>query len=104
MNTDNRELKMTRTVKGPIGLVWKAWTEPEYIAQWWGPGKHFTTIREIDFREGGEWKVTMNNHSNGQNYPNRSVFKELIALKKIVFEHFTHFIATILFEAKCGEP
>lgn len=34
-NTANRELKMTRMVKAPIDLVWKAWTEPEYIAQWW---------------------------------------------------------------------
>ncbi|MGC4232289.1 MAG: SRPBCC domain-containing protein [Niabella sp.] len=104
MNTNNRELKMTRMVKAPIDLVWKVWTEPEYLAQWWGPNEHTTTIHEMDFREGGEWKLTLHNHSNGQNYPNRSVFKEIIPLKKIVFEHFNpHFIATIVFEPKGEE-
>lgn len=95
---------MTRTVKAPINLVWKVWTEPEYIVQWWGPNDHTTTIHKMDFRVGGEWKLTLHNHSNGQNYPNRSVFKEIIPLQKIVFEHFNpHFIATVLFEAKGEE-
>lgn len=103
-NTNYRELKMTRTVKAPIDLVWKAWTEPGYIAQWWGPDEHTTTIHEMDFRVGGEWKLTLHNHANGQDYPNRSVFKEIVPLKKIVFEHFNpHFIATVLFEAKGEE-
>ncbi|HMR18134.1 MAG TPA: SRPBCC domain-containing protein [Sphingobacterium sp.] len=95
---------MTRTVKAPIDLVWKVWTEPEYIAQWWGPNDHTTTIHKMDFREGGEWQLTLHNHTNGQDYPNRSIFKEIVPLKKIVFEHFNpHFTATILFEAKGEE-
>ncbi|MEH6306294.1 SRPBCC domain-containing protein [Olivibacter sp. CPCC 100613] len=103
-NTNNREMKMTRTVKAPIDLVWKVWTEPEYIVQWWGPNDHTTTIHEMDFTEGGEWKLTLHNQANGQDFVNRSVFKEIIPLKKIVFEHFNpHFIATILFEDKGDE-
>lgn len=104
MNTNNRELKMKKIVRAPIDLVWKVWTEPEYLAQWWGPNEHTTTIHKMDFREGGEWKLTLHNHSNEQNYPNRSVFKEIIPLKKIVFEHFNpHFMATIVFESKGEE-
>lgn len=92
---------MTRTVKAPVELVWKVWTEPRHIIQWWGPNDHTTTIHEMDFREGGEWKLTLHNHSNGQDYPNRSIFREIVPLKKIVFEHFNpHFFATVLFEAK----
>lgn len=103
-NTENRELKMTRTVKAPIELVWKTWTEPEYLVQWWGPNDHTTTIHKMDFREGGEWKLTLHNHANGQDYPNRSVFKEIIPFKKIVFEHFNpHFITTVVFEAQGEE-
>ncbi len=91
---------MSRTVRAPIDLVWKVWTQPEYIAEWWGPDHHTTTIHHMDFREGGEWKLTLHNHANGQDYPNRSVFKEIIPFKKIVFEHFNpHFIATVEFEA-----
>ncbi len=97
-DTANRELHMIRTVKAPIDLVWKAWTDPGYIAQWWGPDGHTTTIHEMDFREGGEWRLTMLG-PNGQSYPNRSIFREIIPLKKIVFEHFNpHFITTVLFE------
>lgn len=95
---------MTRTVKAPIDLVWKVWTEPEHLIQWWGPNGHTTTIDEMDFREGGQWKLTLHNHTNAKDYPNRSTFREIIPLKKIVFEHFNpHFITTILFEAKGEE-
>ncbi len=101
---NRRELKMTRTVKAPIDLVWKAWTEPELIAQWWGPYNHTISIHKMGFREGGEWKLTLHNHANGQDYPNRSIFKEIIPLKKIVFEHFNpHFITTVVFEAQGEE-
>lgn len=101
---NNRELKMTRTVKAPIDLVWKVWTEPEHLVQWWGPNGHTTTIHKMDFREGGEWKLTLHNQANGQDYPNRSIFREIVPLQKIVFEHFNpHFIATVLFEVKGEE-
>jgi len=97
-NTDNRELKLIRTVKASVSLVWQAWTEPGHIAKWWGPNGHTTTIHKMDFREDGEWQLTIQD-PNGQNYPNRSIFREIIPFKKIVFEHFNpHFITTVLFE------
>ncbi len=68
------------------------------------PNDRTTTIHKVDFKEGGASKLTLHNHSNGQNYPNRSVLKEITPLKKIVFEHFNpHFIATVLFETKGEE-
>lgn len=95
---------MTRTVKAPVALVWEVWTKPEHLVQWWGPGAHTTTIYEMDFREGGQWRLTLHNHATGQDYPNRSIFKAIIPLKKIVFEHFNpHFITTVLFEARGDE-
>ncbi len=47
-STNNKELKMTRMVKAPIVLVWKVWTEPKYIVQWWGPNDHTATIHKMD--------------------------------------------------------
>lgn len=53
----------------------------------------------MDFREEGLWKLTLHG-PDGTNYPNRSIYKEIIPLKKIVFEHFNpHFITTVLFES-----
>jgi len=57
----------------------------------------------MDFKEGGEWNLTM--HSpDGTDYPNKSIYKEIVPLKKIVFEHFNpHFFTTVLFESKGEE-
>jgi len=101
--TTDRELRITRTFKAPITLMWEVWTNPEHIANWWGPNGFTNTIHMMDVKEGGEWKLTMHG-PDGTNYPNRSVYKEIIPLKKIVYEHFNpHFITTVLFEAKGDE-
>ena len=101
--TENREMRIARTFKAPVELVWEVWTDPEHIANWWGPDGFTTTIHTMDFKEGGEWKLTLHG-PDGTDYANRSVFKEIIPLKKIVFEHFNpHFIATIVFEVKGEE-
>jgi uncharacterized protein YndB with AHSA1/START domain len=76
------------------------WTNAEHIVQWWGPNGFTNTIHTMDFTEGGEWNLTMHG-PDGTNYPNKAVFREIIPLKKIVFEHFNpHFITTVVFEAQ----
>ena len=96
----NKQLQITRTFDAPVALVWEVWTKPEHLAQWWGPNGFTTTIRQMNVKEGEEWLLTM--HSpDGQNFPNRSVFKEVILHNKIVFEHFNpNFTTTVLFKAK----
>lgn len=97
---EKRELRTTATFNAPLVLIWEAWTDPEKIVNWWGPAGFTTTILKMDFQEGGEWNLTLHG-PDGKNYPNRSVYKEIIPLKKIVFEHFNpHFITTVLFESK----
>ena len=93
----NREMHVARTFSAGISLLWEAWSNPEYIVHWWGPAGFTNTIHAMDFREGGEWRLTMHG-PDGTNYPNRSIFREIIPLEKIVFEHFNpHFITTVLF-------
>ncbi|MEZ4811293.1 MAG: SRPBCC family protein [Allomuricauda sp.] len=101
--TDNRELSISRILKAPIELVWEVWSNPDHIAQWWGPDGFTNSIKVMDFRDGGEWKFTMHG-PDGTNYPNRSIFKEIVPYKKIVFEHFNpHFITTVVFEDRGDE-
>ena len=70
---------------------------------WWGPNGFTNTIHKMDFIEGGEWNLTMHG-PDGTNYPNKSVFKEIIPLKKIVMEHFhPNFITTVEFEDKINK-
>ncbi len=99
-STQNGELRISRTFNAPIDIMWKVWTDPDHIANWWGPAGFTNTFEKMDFQEGGEWKFTMHG-PDGKNYPNRNIFKEIVPLKKIVFEHFNpHFITTVLFESK----
>ena len=94
------KLQNIKVFNAPIGLIWKVWTEPEHIENWWGPDGFTSTIHKMDLQDGGEWKLTLNG-PDGTNYPNRSIFREIIPHKKIVFEHFNpHFITTVLFKPK----
>lgn len=85
-NTTDREIVISRDYDAPRELIWKAWTQPEHVAQWWGPDGFTTTIHEMDLRPGGVWKLTMHG-PDGTEYPNKSVFKEVVELEKIVFSH-----------------
>lgn len=97
---DGKSLRLVRTFNAPIELMWEVWTKPEHIAQWYGPKGFTNTIHTMDFREGGEWTFTMHG-PDGTDYENKNVFKEIITLKKIVYEHsYPHFIATIVFESE----
>ena len=101
--TGTSELRIKRTFQAPIELMWQVWTDPGHLVEWWGPDGFTSTIHTMDFREGGEWRLTM--HSpDGTNFPNRSIFREIVPMKKIVFEHFNpHFITSVTFEAAGGE-
>ncbi len=102
-NTENRSLRTTATLKASAELMWKVWTDPEHVIHWWGPDGFSSTIHQMDLTEGGEWRLTLHG-PDGTNYPNRSIFKEIIPLKKIVFEHFNpHFVTTVIFEEKKNE-
>lgn len=100
-DTRDRELFLERTLDAPIDLVWEVWTNPEHIANWWGPEGFSNTISLMDVRPGGEWNLVMHG-PDGTDYENRSVFKEIVPMKKIVYEHisYPHIVATIKFEAR----
>jgi uncharacterized protein YndB with AHSA1/START domain len=53
------EILMTREFAAPARLVWKAYTTPELVAQWWGGKRGNVTICEIDLRVGGKWRYVM---------------------------------------------
>jgi len=99
-NIADRELKIERTLNAPVELVWEVFTKPEHIANWWGPNGFTNTIYTMDVRTGGEWDFVMHG-PDGRDYKNRSIYEEIIPLKKIVFNHFNpSFTTTIKFEAK----
>ncbi len=52
-----RELTIARVFDAPRSLVFKAWTEPERIKQWWGRRGYVTLSCELDLRPGGVWRT-----------------------------------------------
>jgi uncharacterized protein YndB with AHSA1/START domain len=99
-NNADRELKIERTLNAPVELVWKVFTKPEHIVNWWGPNGFTNTIYTMDVRPGGEWDFMMHG-PDGKDYKNRSIYKEIVPLEKIVFDHFNpNFTTTIELETR----
>lgn len=104
-NLAGREISIERSFDAPRELVWQAMTDPAYVVNWWGPDGFTTTIEKMDFRVGGVWKHVMHG-PDGTDYPNSSVFKEIVPLERIVYSNGgskaggpgIHFIATWIFE------
>jgi uncharacterized protein YndB with AHSA1/START domain len=50
------QILVTRELDAPKELVWKAWTTPELVKQWWHANRGEVTVSEIDLRVGGTWR------------------------------------------------
>ncbi len=81
-----REIVITRVFDAPRELVWEAWTDPKHVVQWWGPKGFTTSIEKMDVRPGGVWKHVMHG-PDGTDYPNKSVFTEVVKPERIVYSH-----------------
>jgi uncharacterized protein YndB with AHSA1/START domain len=86
MNTEDREIAITRVFDAPRELVWKAWTDPQQVVQWWGLKGFTTTIHLMEVKPGGVWRHTMHG-PDGTDYPNKSVFLEVVKPERIVYSH-----------------
>jgi uncharacterized protein YndB with AHSA1/START domain len=79
-----QELVLTRVVDGPRELVFKAWTDPQRVAQWWGPRCFTNPVCELDVRPGGAIRVHMRG-PDGTVYPMTGVYQEVVEPERIVF-------------------
>jgi uncharacterized protein YndB with AHSA1/START domain len=96
----DRQIQITRTLPAPVEVVWDVWTNPDHLIHWWAPDGVTTTITRMVVKEGEEWLLTLHG-ADGKTFPNRSIYREIVPLRKIVFDHFNPgFKATIVFEAK----
>lgn len=82
--TNNRELVLTRLLDAPRDKLFKCWTDPELIVKWFTPAPWSTPHAETDPRTGGSSYIVMAD-PDGNEYPNRGVYLEVIENEKIVF-------------------
>ena len=80
-------LVVTRVFSAPIELVWKAWTDPEYVMRWWGPNSFTSPSAKIDFREGGTSLVCMRAPKDfgGQDMYSTWVYQKIVPMQRIEF-------------------
>jgi uncharacterized protein YndB with AHSA1/START domain len=83
------DLVLTRTFDAPRKLVFKAWTDPGHLAQWWGPRGFTTEIREMDVKPGGAWRYVMRS-PDGHEYPFDGVYVEVVEPERLVFDGSIH--------------
>jgi len=79
-----RELVLTRFINAPCEKLFRAWTEPELMKEWFTPRPYTTPIIELDLRPGGENYILMRG-PDGQEHPNRGVYLEIVRNKRLVF-------------------
>lgn len=64
--------------------VFAAWTDPEKLKRWMGPGEIFTKHAECDLRAGGRYWISMQT-PNGEDHDVRGVYREVVPNEKLVF-------------------
>lgn len=82
-STDEPTLVITRIFDAPRELVFKVWTDPKHVVNWWGPRDFTTPYIKIDFRVGGSFHFCMR-APDGQEYWNKGVYREIVAPERIV--------------------
>jgi uncharacterized protein YndB with AHSA1/START domain len=82
-----REVTITRVFDAPRALVFKAWTDPKHLAQWWGPQGYTNPVCEFDARVGGAIRIHMKS-PDGTVYVMRGEVREIVAPERLVFTNF----------------
>ncbi len=88
-NTVNETERMvvTRVFGSPREVVWKAWTDPKYVMQWWGPKDFTAPLCRMDFRVGGKFLCCMR-APDGQEFWNGGEYHEIVTHEKIVISMY----------------
>lgn len=79
----DRELVLTRLIDAPREKLYRAWTEPELVKQWFAPRPWTTPVVELDVRPGGSALFVMRS-PEGQDMPNHGTYLEVVPNERLV--------------------
>ena len=79
-----RELVLTRLIAAPRAKLYRAWTEPELLKQWFAPLPYTTPVAELDVRPGGSCLVVMRD-PDGNDWPNPGVYLDVVKNERLIF-------------------
>src|SRR4051794_23672666 len=80
----DRDLVLTRLIDAPRESVYRAWTDPDLLKQWFAPLPYTTPVAELDVRPGGANLIVMRD-PQGNEFPNRGVYLEVVENERLIF-------------------
>ncbi len=104
----DRVLLFTRVFNAPRDVVFRAWTDPKQLVQWFAPEGFSVAFLEMDLRPGGTWRKCMRS-PEGVDYWRRGSYLEVIEPERLVFTYFSddpesdpehETVVTMIFEAQ----
>lgn len=113
MSSEQGQLTVTRIIKAPPAIVWKAWSTPEHLAKWWIPAPIECQVVKLDLRPGGGFETRMREYE-GEFQPHvQACFLEVVPEARLVWttvltegwqpvEPWLALTAIITFEAQEG--
>lgn len=83
-NNPDTDLVISRVLNAPRAALWRAWTDPELLRQWWCPKPWTTEVRAFDLRPGGAFHTFMQGPDGGSS-DNPGSFLEIVPQQRLVF-------------------
>jgi len=83
-NNPATDLVISRVLNAPRAALWRAWTDPELLRQWWCPKPWTTEVRAFDLRPGGAFHTFMQGPDGGSS-DNPGSFLEIVPQQRLVF-------------------
>jgi uncharacterized protein YndB with AHSA1/START domain len=82
------EITITRVIAAPRELVWRAWTDPDHLARWWGARGWSSDPSDvtIDVRPGGEFRVRSVSDDDGSEMTTVGVLREVVEPERLAVD------------------
>lgn len=78
-----QEIVMSRTFDAPRELVYRLWTDPAMLPEWWGPAAMTTIVDRMEVRKGGVWRYIQRD-GQGNEYAHSGVYHAAVAPERLV--------------------
>jgi uncharacterized protein YndB with AHSA1/START domain len=79
-----QEVVMSRVFDAPRELVFKTYTDPTLIPQWWGPRGYTTIVDKMEVKPGGIWRYIQRG-ADGSEYAFKGVYHESLAPERLIY-------------------
>jgi len=66
----SQEIRVERIFDAPRERVWRAWTDPAQVAQWWGRGRK-TIVERLEVERGGHWRIVVHGKNGIEGFEGR---------------------------------